>query len=244
MPDWVSQSVKESEEEKPGMERTKMTFDKVDTAAQFFHVLYYHRAIMFWQGVQIVKNHFDMARYADIIMRLQPACIIETGAQNGGGTLYFMELLEFYGLHRSPVVSIDPGGGWMQPVKEFGHPLVTIAADCLAAEAVAIAKKISEDARQGTGKKNILISLDSVHTKSHVAKELAAYAPICAVAGDYLVVEDTDHNGHPVMSEYGPSAWEAVQEFLANGAPFTPDTAIEKAYGPITNSPSGWLVRN
>ena len=57
--------------------------------------------------------------------------------------------------------------------------------------------------------------------------------------GSYLIVEDTNVNGHPVLPEHGPGPMEAVEEFLAGSAEFEVDPAREKFF--LTFNPRGFL---
>jgi cephalosporin hydroxylase len=82
--------------------------------------------------------------------------------------------------------------------------------------------------------------LDSNHHKEHVLSELRAYSRIVTV-GQYLIVEDTNLNGRPVLPEYGPGPHEAVQEFLAEDRRFEVDRSREKFM--MTFNPGGFLKR-
>jgi cephalosporin hydroxylase len=90
--------------------------------------------------------------------------------------------------------------------------------------------------------KKVLVLLDSDHHRPHVLKEMEAYSPMVS-AGSYLIVQDTNINGHPVSQvsypEYGPM--EAVEEFLAGHSQFQPDQSREKLL--FTMHPKGYLKR-
>jgi len=61
--------------------------------------------------------------------------------------------------------------------------------------------------------------------------------------GDYLVVEDSNINGHPVLPGWGEEPYEAVQEFLAqHSADYQADRVREEKFG-FTFAPAGFLIR-
>jgi cephalosporin hydroxylase len=73
-----------------------------------------------------------------------------------------------------------------------------------------------------------------------VLAELREYAPLVTV-GNYLIVEDTDINGHPVYPEFGPGPHEAIQDFLAENDSFSVDGSREKHM--LCLQPGGFLER-
>jgi cephalosporin hydroxylase len=82
------------------------------------------------------------------------------------------------------------------------------------------------------------VILDSDHERDHVLNELRLYAPLVS-AGSYLIVEDSNVNGHPVVSDFGPGPAEAVEQFLAETEEFEVDRSREKFF--LTFNPSGYL---
>ena len=77
----------------------------------------------------------------------------------------------------------------------------------------------------------LFLILDSDHARDHVLRELRTWVPRLH-AGDYLVVEDTIVNGHPVRPEHGPGPMEAIADYLAE-APglLAHDAAREAKFG-------------
>ncbi len=87
---------------------------------------------------------------------------------------------------------------------------------------------VAEVHRRARGKR-VMVILDSLHSKEHVAAELAAYAPLVPV-GSYIVVQDT-----PLDS------LAAIDEFLEANENFMADRSRERY--PDTNSVRGYLRR-
>jgi cephalosporin hydroxylase len=73
-----------------------------------------------------------------------------------------------------------------------------------------------------------------------VEAELSAYAPLVTPAC-YLIVEDTNINGNPVLPDFGPGPKEALDAWLPAHPEFQVDAAQEKFF--MTFNPGGYLLR-
>ncbi|HEU4896753.1 MAG TPA: CmcI family methyltransferase [Actinomycetota bacterium] len=199
-----------------------------------FHRLYYEtgEAGGTWKnttflGVPTWKSPLDLWVYQELLWELRPGLIVETGTAHGGSALYLATLCQIIG--GGEVVSIDIGEWPDRPA----HPRLTyVVASSTDPQVVA---QVAERARTaGT----VLVVLDSDHSRDHVLAELRAYAPL-VTRGSYLVVEDTNVNGHPVYEAFGPGPMEAVQDFLKERDDFEVDRSREKFL--LTFNPGGWL---
>jgi cephalosporin hydroxylase len=85
-----------------------------------------------------------------------------------------------------------------------------------------------------------LIILDSDHRRDHVLRELRAWHSRVSV-GSYVIVEDSNINGHPVSSSWGPGPMETVDAFLEENDDFVVDESMHKFF--MTFNPRGYLKR-
>jgi cephalosporin hydroxylase len=104
----------------------------------------------------------------------------------------------------------------------------------VAADVVREVAELIGDAR------STMVILDSDHTKAHVLAEMEAYAPFVSF-NNYLVVEDTNINGHPAYPSFGDGPWEAVAAFTSRRDDFETDLSREKFF--LTFNPNGYLRR-
>ena len=77
------------------------------------------------------------------------------------------------------------------------------------------------------------------HARSRARGVAALQPPV--TPGSYLVVEDTNVNGHPVEPDWGPGPMEALDAFLAQSADFEIDDEAEKFL--VSFNPRGYLKR-
>jgi cephalosporin hydroxylase len=185
-----------------------------------------------WFGVPIQKNPFDLFQYQELIAEQKPEVVIECGAFRGGSTLYFAHLLDNLG--DGMVVSVDIEDGWHDAARR--HPRVhVVVGDSKSPTTLERVRRLVPAGAPA------LVILDSDHTESHVLAELRAYREFVPIGG-YLIVEDTNINGHPVLKEFGPGPWEAVRAFLSETKDFVVDTRREGKLH-FTFAPHGWLRR-
>lgn len=183
-----------------------------------------------WEGVPLLKNPLDMWMYQQIIWDTKPDLIIETGSFRGGSALFFGRILDAIG--NGEVLSIDINEIPHEPI----HPRVRfLTGSSVDARTLTAVSDIVQRCER------VMVILDSDHRYDHVRAELSAYERFVTVGG-YLVVEDTNVNGHPVAPAFGPGPMEAVKDFLKeHGTAWSRDESCERFL--MTFNPSGWLVR-
>jgi cephalosporin hydroxylase len=186
----------------------------------------------FWRGVPVAKSPLDLWVYQEIIHECRPDVIIETGTWQGGSARFMADMLDLINPNFSQVFTIDIE----QPPPIPSHLVTQIIGD--SGDLNTLMKSCSFKEKMAYA--DVMVVLDSSHTKDHVLKELALYAPL-VTPGQYLIVEDTCVNGHPVCAGHGPGPWEALEEWLPSHPEFQPDLSREKFL--MTFNPGGFLRR-
>ena len=189
---------------------------------------------MYYRGRRILKLPSDLWNYQEILYEHDIHWVVETGTRHGGSALFFADLLiqnEVDG--RVISMDVDPTANQVGP-----HPRIEfMIADSTSAETAATVARMLPPNRGP-----LMLILDSDHAAAHVLRELEVFTPLLQ-SGDYLVVEDTCVNGHPVRPEFGPGPYEAVAEFMqTHGAEFEHDRAREAKFG-HTAAPRGYYLR-
>lgn len=197
-----------------------------------FNRIYYESAVWTktrWLGTPILKCPTDLWIYQEIIFEVKPDFVIECGTAYGGSALFFASLFDLIG--KGEIVTID-----VKDVKERPkHKRITYLLGS------STSKEIVEQVRRLISNKGtIMVILDSDHHKEHVLNELRIYGDLVTEAS-YLIVEDTNINGHPVYPDFGAGPMEAVEEFLKENKNFVVDASKEKFY--LTFNPRGYLRR-
>lgn len=175
-------------------------------------------------GVWTVQNPTDAWIVMEIMYEVKPDLIVEAGTFHGGSANLWAIILE----HINPegrVITIDIEDQRERKAKAL--PIAKRKVQFLLGSSTD-PKVVAEVHRQAKGKK-VLVLLDSLHSKEHVAAELEAYAPIVSV-GSYVIIQDTP---------LGPKA--AIDEFLAQTDEFVADRQRERYAD--TNSVRGYLKR-
>jgi cephalosporin hydroxylase len=183
-----------------------------------------------WQGTRIFKCPSDLWLYQEIVHKVRPGLILETGTAFGGSASYLGSLCDVEGHGRVVSIDISPRPGGQVP-----HPRVTyITGSSTDPDVVTtIRSLIPSDAA-------VLVILDSDHSMNHVCRELEIYSEFVTI-GSYLIVEDTNVNGHPVHPTFGPGPTEAVDWFLAQRRDFAIDESMHRFH--LTLNPRGFLKR-
>jgi cephalosporin hydroxylase len=205
-----------------------------DRVVREFHRLYYNSrsrtwSDTYWLGTPAQKCPLDLWIYQELLHDLRPAVIVETGTAAGGSALFLASICDLLG-HGS-IVTVDVAPKTGRPT----HKRITYLTG--SSTVPEIRRQVEELVGDSAP---VLVILDSNHERDHVLEELRIYAPL-VTPGSFVIVEDTNVNGHPVSPDHGPGPMEAVDEFLRSSDEFSVDRRREKFF--LTFNPGGYLQR-
>jgi len=201
-----------------------------------------------WMGRPIIQLPEDMIRIQEVIYRVKPDFIVETGVAHGGSLIYSASLCKAMG--KGQVIGIDieirPNNRKAIEEHELFPYITLIQGSSTDPEIVEQVKSLIEP------NKTVLVILDSCHTKQHVLEELEAYH-ILVTPGSYIVATDgIMKDFHDLPSGIPEWVWDNPAEAAADFVKRNPDFIIEepkwtfnesKLSKDVTYWPGAWLKR-
>lgn len=173
-----------------------------------------------WLGRPMIQLPDDMIRLQEVIYKVKPDVIIETGIAHGGSLIFHASLCRAIGKGRVVGVDIEIRPHNREAIADHEmYDYITLYEGSSIDPAIVekVAKEVSDD-------DTVLVILDSNHTRDHVLGELKAYAPLVS-KGSYIVACDG------IMGELGNAPrtdedwdWnnptEAARNFVAENPSF------------------------
>ncbi len=195
-----------------------------------------------WLGLPIIQFPADIVAIQELIWRIQPQVVVETGVARGGSLALSASILQLLGDDRLVVgVDID-----IRPANRAAIEAHPLAHRIRLVEGSSVDSEVVDEVYRTVGDRSpILVLLDSMHTHEHVLEELRLYSKFVS-KGSYIVVFDTVIADMPEASfpnrPWGPgdNPKTAVEAFLRENDRFVVDKDLE-AKLQITVAPSGYL---
>lgn len=208
-----------------------------------------------WMGLPIIQLPADIVVTQELIWKVRPTVIIETGVARGGSIIFNASQLVLLDLCENGVVStgstkrrcigidIDIRAHNRHAIET--HPLSNMV-ELIEGSSI---DQATLDHVKSLIKPNdrVMIILDSHHTHQHVITELLQYAPLVS-EGSYLIVHDTGIEFAKTDAfqdrewGVGNNPLTALNEFLSKNSNFQiDDNVCSKLL--ITSSPNGYLER-
>lgn len=180
-----------------------------------------------WCGIPIIRHPDDIVLQQEIMWKLKPSHVVETGVARGGSLVLSASLLAMQG-QVGKVLGLD--------IQILPHALSSLAPwtssgriellECDSASQIAVSRV--RDFLQGSTTPSLLV-LDSNHSHQHVLNELNALAPLLS-NGSIIIVADTIIEEMPA-NYYPERPWgpgnnplSAVNSFLKVNTDFKIDT--------------------
>jgi cephalosporin hydroxylase len=211
----------------------------VESVCEAYHDWYYSQEI--WKTTKFLdvvafKSVADLWNYQEILTELKPSLVLEFGTYRGGSALYFAEVLKLVSAH-SRVLTVDIDQSVVAERVRRHECIELLESDTTNPK---VAARFKELRRAYPGKAFFIV--DSDHNREHVIAELMLLRDVTE-PGDYVVVEDGNINGHPVLPDWGPGPYEALQAYFERYPDdYISDVERERKFG-FTFAPMGFLIR-
>ena len=138
-----------------------------------------------WLGRPIIQLPEDLIRLQEVIYRVKPDLIVETGVAHGGSLIFYASLCK--AMAKGRVIGVDVE---IRPHNRSAIEAHELSSYITLVEGDSIDPSIVEQVKaQVKPSETAMVLLDSNHSKAHVLGELKAYAPL-VTQGSYIVAMD------------------------------------------------------
>lgn len=198
-----------------------------------------------WMGRPIIKFPSDMIIQQELMWRLKPDLVIETGIAHGGSIIFSASMMAMMGIN-GEVVGVDNDIRPHNRALIEAHPMMSrIAMYQGSSTDPAIIAKVKQHV---VGKRCVMVILDSLHSHAHVLDELRLYAPL-VTPGSYCILPDTFIEFFPKGYysatrpwDVGDNPYTAMRQYLTETDAFEIDRSLT-AKAMITETIDGYLHR-
>ena len=201
-----------------------------------------------WFGIPMQQFPSDLVLYQELIFKLKPEIIIETGTYCGGLSVYLATLAEQMSL-AAKVITVDLDRKNWEDTERSGKIPESLRQRITFIQGDSASRQVVDQVRALASGKKAFVILDSYHARDHVAKELELYSGFVPKGG-YMIVNDThleliggiriDLIGR-LLGKPGIGPWTAVMEFLKANKDFELDATLPRSH--LSCAPSGFLRR-
>ena len=203
-----------------------------------------HHRLMYeptWLGVPIIQFPEDIVIMQELIYRVKPDVIVETGVAHGGTAVFYASLLELLG--KGKVIGVD--------IEIRKNNELTIKSHFLSKrinliQGSSVDPEILKQVRSQIKETDrVLVVLDSDHSYGHVLEELESYAPLVS-RDSYLVAMDGAQEWVWDIPA-GKKEWKqdnplrAIKEFMKRHPEWKADPHYNRFM--VTSNPLGFLRR-
>lgn len=199
-----------------------------------------------WMGRPIIKFPSDMVIQQELMWKIKPDVVIETGIAHGGSIVFSAAMQQMMGITDGRVIAVDIDIREHNRAEIEAHPMAKHITMIQGSSVdPVIFKQIKELA---AGARNVMVFLDSNHTHQHVYEELLLYADLVTV-GSYCILPDTFIEFFPKGYYSSTRPWDvgnnpctAARQFLSERTDFELDSFLT-AKGMISEGLDGYLKR-